>query len=496
MLITPQKKTQMNETASAQRITYNRTKIVATIGPASSSPEVLEAMALAGADVFRINFSHGDYAVVEQVIKNIREVNRKLGTHIAMLADLQGPKLRIGEVENNGVELIAGKELVFTSEKVIGTAERVFMTYQQFPKDVRVGDQILIDDGKLILRATKTNGKDEVTAVVEHGGILSSKKGVNLPNTKISLPCLTEKDIKDLHFAIAHDIDWIGLSFVRSGADIIELKHLIREINPNSMARVIAKIEKPEAVADIDPIIRETDGLMVARGDLGVEVPMQRVPVIQKMLVKKCLEASKPVIIATQMMESMITSPSPTRAEVNDVANSVMDGADAVMLSGETSVGKHPARVIEAMSKIIAQVEEESHIYHIEQPALMSQNDRFVSDQICFCAGQLAQQTGAAAIITMTHSGYTAFRISSYRPKASIFVFTGNYTILTQLNLVWGVRGFFYDKNISTDHTIADIKFILKKAGYVVKDDFIINVASIPLSEKGKSNMIKLTQVD
>jgi pyruvate kinase len=361
---------------------------------------------------------------------------------------------------------------------------------------VRPGENILIDDGKLVLRTESTNGKDEVRAIVLHGGTLSSKKGVNLPNTKVSLPCLTEKDLADLRFAIEHRIDWIGLSFVRSGADIIELKHIIREIDNQSRARVIAKIEKPEALSDIDNIIRETDGLMVARGDLGVEVPMQRVPVIQKMLVQKCLLASKPVIIATQMMESMITNISPTRAEVNDVANAVMDGSDAVMLSGETSVGIHPHKVIEAMSKIIAVVEEERDIFYSERPPLFSNDERNISDQICYSATQLAKRVNATAIITMTTSGYTAFRISSHRPRANVFVFTDNYSILTQLNLVWGVRGFYYDKNISTDHTIADIKFILKKNGYVAKDDYVINIASIPLGEKGKSNMLKLSAVE
>lgn len=480
----------------ANRVQYNRTKIVATLGPASSSPEVLEEMAKAGADVFRVNFSHGDYAVVEQLVKSIREINRKLGTHVSILGDLQGPKLRIGEVENNGVELVEGAELLFTTNKVIGNAERVYMTYQQFPKDVKPGENVLIDDGKLVLKVISTNGKDEVRAQVMHGGILSSKKGVNLPNTKVSLPCLTEKDKNDLAFALKQEFDWIGFSFVRSGADIIELKHLIREMEPGSKAKVIAKIEKPEAILDIENIIFETDALMVARGDLGVEVPMQRVPVLQKMLVRKCLEASKPVIIATQMMESMITNISPSRAEVNDVANSVMDGADAVMLSGETSVGRHPAKVIEAMSKIITQVEEERHLYYAERIPNFSTDERYMSDQICYTATQLAKQVDASAIVTMTHSGYTAFRVSSYRPKANVFVFTDNYSILTQLSLVWGVRCFYYDKNISTDHTIADIKFLLKKDGFVAKDDFMINIASIPLTEKGKANMIKLSVVD
>jgi pyruvate kinase len=478
------------------RIQYNRTKIVATLGPASSSPQMLEEMAKAGCDVFRINFSHGDYTAVEAQIKNIRDVNRKLGAHVSILGDLQGPKLRVGEMENNGVELVEGAEFIFTTHKMIGTAQKAYMTYQQFPKDVKAGETVLIDDGKLVLRVTETNGTDEVKTVVEHGGILSSKKGVNLPNTKVSLPCLTEKDIKDLEFALHLQFDWIGLSFVRSGDDIIELKQLIKKIDANSKTKVIAKIEKPEAILDIENIIRETDGVMVARGDLGVEVPMQRVPVLQKMLVKKCLEYSKPVIIATQMMESMITNISPTRAEVSDVANSVMDGADAVMLSGETSVGRHPAKVIAAMSKIITQVEEEHDIYYLDRKPHFAMDERYLSDNICYAATQLAKQVDAAAIITMTHSGYTAFRVASYRPKANIFVFTDNYSILSQLSLVWGVRGFYYDKNISTDHTVADIKFILKKDGYVVQDDFIINIASIPLSEKGKTNMIKLTEVD
>ncbi len=474
-----------------------RTKIVVTLGPASSSAEVIEGMIKSGADVCRINFSHGSHENVLEQIINIRAANKKLGTHTAILADLQGPKLRIGAVENNGVELIAGKEIIITTNECVGTAERVYITYPQFPKDVRAGENILIDDGKLLLTVVDTNGRDEVKAIISHGGILSSKKGVNLPNTKISLPCLTEKDLKDLDFALAQNIDWVGLSFVRSASDIIELKHIIQKFEPSARAKVVAKIEKPEAILDIDNIIKETDAIMVARGDLGVEVPMQEVPVIQKMLVRKCLEESKPVIIATQMMESMITNISPSRAEVNDVANSVMDGADAVMLSAETSVGNHPAKVVEAMTKIIEHVEKESLIYNRDNAAPENlQSERFLSDSICYTASKMAQRTKAAAIITMTHSGYTAFKLASHRPKSNIFVFTDNYHILTTLSLVWGVQGFFYDKNISTDHTIADIKFILKKSGLIKFNDFIINIASTPLSERGKSNMIKLSVVD
>lgn len=475
-----------------------RAKIVVTLGPASSSAEVIEEMILAGANVCRINFSHGSHENVLEQIKNIRAANKKLGSHAAILADLQGPKLRIGVVENNSIELVAGKEIVITTVECVGTAERVYITYPQFPKDVKAGENILIDDGKLLLTVLETNGKDEVRAVISHGGILSSKKGVNLPNTKISLPCLTTKDLEDLNFALIQNVDWVGLSFVRSAADIIELKHLIQKFDHKVRTKVVAKIEKPEAILDIDNIIKETDAIMVARGDLGVEVPMQEVPVIQKMLVRKCLEESKPVIIATQMMESMITNISPSRAEVNDVANSVMDGADAVMLSAETSVGNHPAKVVEAMTKIIEHVEKQSLIYNRDNaaPEVNMHNDRFISDSICYTAAKMAQRTKAAAIITMTHSGYTAFKLASHRPKADIFVFTDNYHILTTLSLVWGVKGFYYDKDISTDHTIADIKFILKKTGYVKSKDFIINIASVPLSEKGRSNMVKLSVVE
>jgi pyruvate kinase len=469
-----------------------RTKIIATLGPASSSAEVIEEMIKAGLDVCRVNFSHGSYENVSSQIKIIREINKKLGTHTAILADLQGPKLRIGVVENNGVELINGKEVIITTTECIGTAERLYITYPQFPKDVKAGENILIDDGKIMLETIATNGKDEVRTIVKHGGIVSSKKGVNLPNTKVSLPCLTEKDLKDLDFALANDIEWIGLSFVRSVTDIVDLKDIIKKSNKN--ARVIAKIEKPEALVGIDNIIDMSDGVMVARGDLGVELPMEQVPMVQKMLVRKCIAASKPVIIATQMMESMITNFAPTRAEVNDVANAVMDGADAVMLSGETSVGKYPVKVIESMYKIIAKVEQENSIYHKEHaPSL--KNQTFVSDSICYNACVMAKQSEAKAIISMTNSGYTAFKISSHRPKANIFIFTDNPSLLTTLNLVWGVKGFYYDKYESTDQTISDIIQILRDKKLVIEDDLVINIASIPMKERGRTNMLKLSQI-
>ncbi len=473
---------------------FSKTKIVATIGPASSSKEVLEQMMKAGVDVCRVNFSHGSYDIVKEVITNIRELNKKNKTNISILADLQGPKLRIGEVENGAVQIIEGNEIIITTEKCIGNSERVYITYQTFPKDVAVGDNVLIDDGKLLLRVLSTNGKDEVKARIIYGGTLSSKKGVNLPNTKISLPCLTEKDLKDLDFALENDIEWIGLSFVRSVTDIVDLKEIIK--SKKKTARVIAKIEKPEAIKEIDNIIDMADGVMVARGDLGVELPMEQVPIIQKMLVQKCIQASKPVIIATQMMESMITNFSPTRAEVNDVANAVLDGADAVMLSGETSVGQYPVKVIETMQRIILHVEhqEEKIFYKEHEPAI--KNQAYITDSICYNACVMAKQAAVKAIISMTNSGYTAFKISSHRPKAEIFIFTDNRSLLTTLNLVWGVRGFYYDKYESTDQTMEDIKAILKKEKLVESDDLVINIASMPMRERGRTNMLKLSHIN
>lgn len=470
-----------------------RTKIVATIGPASAPKAVLKEMISEGVDVVRLNFSHGAYEVHEEVIRNVRAIDAEMGSNTAILADLQGPKLRIGMVKDNGVELVKGATIVITTKELEGTAQRVSTNYVSFPADVQPGEAVLLDDGKLHLEVVRTNGIDEVECVVKHGGILSSRKGVNLPNTKISLPCLTEKDLADLDFALEHNVDWIGLSFVRSARDIIELKNIIKDREKHS--RVVAKIEKPEAIDDIDEIVQETDALMVARGDLGVEIPMERVPLVQKMLIDKCIHNSKPVIVATQMMESMITSFTPTRAEVNDVANAVLDGADAVMLSGETSVGKFPVEVIRNMARIIREVEIHDHIYYHEEAPAESNEDRYISDSICYNACRLAKRVDARAIVTMTFSGYTGFKVSSQRPRATTFVFTGNRKILTQMNLVWGVKAFYYDKMVSTDHTIADIKYILKKMGHIKEGDLIINIASIPISEQGMSNMVKLTKV-
>lgn len=469
-----------------------KTKIVATLGPASSGKEVLKQMLQEGVNVCRLNFSHGSHDDHKAAITTIRELNDELGMNTAILADLQGPKIRTGVMKDNGIELVNGNTVTIVTEEIEGTSEKFSINYEQLPRDSSPGEFILLDDGKLKLEVISTTDS-EIQAKILHGGILSSRKGVNLPNTKISLPCLTEKDLIDLDFALSHNVDWIGLSFVRSARDIIELKHLIQ--TKKCKAKVIAKIEKPEAIDDIEDILRASDALMVARGDLGVEIPYQNVPLIQKMLIRKGRSHSKPVIVATQMMESMITSISPTRAEVNDVANAVLDGADAVMLSGETSVGKFPIDVIRTMASIVNEMETHDGIYNKEELPEKNQA-RFITDSICFNACRLSRRVESKAILTMSFSGYTAYKIASQRPQAHIFVFTSNRQILTQLNLIWGVQGFFYDKTVSTDHTIADIKYLLKKQGVLNSGDLVINIASMPIEEHGNSNMLKLSYVE
>jgi len=475
---------------------FKRTKIVATIGPATVEREIMELIIQEGVDVIRINFSHGTYADHKKAISNIAKINEEQGSSVSTLADLQGPKIRIGKIKDNKVTLEDGNEILIITDEVLGDEKVISTNYSNFPKDVKPEERVLLDDGRLAFEVLETNGKNKVKCRIIHGGVLSSNKGINLPNTKISLPCLTEKDLKDLDFALENEVDWIGLSFVRSARDIIELKHIIT--SKEKSAKIIAKIEKPEAIEDIDEIIIHADAIMVARGDLGVEIPMENIPLIQKMLIQKSRKASKPVIVATQMMESMISSITPTRAEVNDVANAVLDGTDAVMLSAETSVGKYPVEVIKSMTKIINVIEEkEDNLYYDlnQEPGNISDH-RFVTDAICFNAVRLAKRSQASAIATMTFSGYTGRKISSLRPKSCVFVFTGNKKILTMMNLVWGVKALYYDKMVSTDHTIADIKYILKKEGYLLEDDFIINVASMPITDQGMSNMLKLSRVE
>jgi len=475
---------------------YNRTKIVATMGPASAKKDVLLAMIKAGVNVCRLNFSHGKPEDHKVVIDLIREINEQYKTNVGILADLQGPKIRIGLVKDGGIHLVNGTHIKITTHECIGNDEQIYITYDTFPQDVQANEIILLDDGKLQLRVIETNKVDTVICEVVHGGILTSRKGVNLPNTKVSIPSLTEEDLINLEFALKQDVEWIGLSFVRTGEDIIDLKRIIAR--NGSAAKVIAKVEKPEAIENIDAIVAATDGVMVARGDLGVEMPLEEVPLLQKMIARKCRAASKPVIVATQMLESMITTPRPTRAEVNDVANSVLDGADAVMLSGETSVGEFPVIVIETMAKIVRNVEEFGYPFNAPKEAVVkdSASPYFLSDALCESAVHIAEQSNAVGIVSMTTSGYTAFEISSHRPKASTYIFTSNKQLLNALSLVWGVRAFYYDQLESTDQTIADVNDILKAESLIKAGDIVINTASTPIIKQGKTNTLKLSVIE
>lgn len=473
---------------------HQNTKIVATVGPACSDYEVLLALAKEGVHVFRLNFSHGTHEEHKEVINHILRINQEHDFHVGILADLQGPKIRIGNIESKEVLLESGKEIIFTTEKCPGTAERVYISYDNFPKEVKAGERILLDDGKLVLEVVSTDRLREVRLKVIFGGILSSKKGVNLPDTALSIPCITEKDLADLDFILTQPVNWIALSFVRRAEDIIELQELIDAAN--HPAKTIAKIEKPEAVRNIRKIVKQANGIMIARGDLAVEVAMEKLPTIQKDIIKLCIERSRPVIVATQLMDSMINNPSPTRAEITDVANAVLDGTDAVMLSAETSVGKHPVKVVEAMNKIIA--EAEKHYSPAIQFSIPSPKSRtFWSDTVCYHAARMAQDVDAKAIIGMTTSGFTAFKISSYRPiHSKIYVFSEQNDILNTLNLVWGVQTFFYDKFTTTDETIYDCVNILLAAGKVAQGDIVINTGSMPMHKKYRTNMLKLTLVD
>lgn len=473
-------------------IKETKTKIVATIGPATSSKENLKQLILAGVDVCRLNFSHGTHNDHLEVINRIIEINDEIGSSVAMLADLQGPKLRVGKIENNGVNLEPEHEISFVNFDCLGTAEQVYMSYQKFPEDVNIGDIILIDDGKIKLEATFTDKKSTVKAKVIHGGVLSSNKGVNLPSTKISLPCLTEKDIADAHFALQHGVDWIALSFVRQATDIADLKDIIKQHKVHT--RVIAKIEKPEAISDIDNIIDIADGIMVARGDLGVELPFTQVPLMQKMIVEKCIEYAKPVIIATQMMESMITNFSPTRAEANDVANAVIDGASALMLSGETSVGKYPIEVIKAMNNIIEYTEERGYKYYRDhEPTVMNQT--FILDSTCASACKMAKQASARSIVTITHNSYAASKIASHRPNTLIFAFTPDKKLMCQMSLLWGVKAIYSEDFLFTNDAIEHTLQWLKENNLIHSDELVVHVGSMPLNKKGQTNMVKLSYV-
>jgi pyruvate kinase len=473
-----------------EKVSFNKTKIVATVGPASNNKDMLRALIKEGVDVFRLNFSHGTHEDHLKVITAVRELNKELGSRVSLLQDLQGPKIRVQEMQPDTI-IHPGNELTITSKQLLGNDKIVSTSYQSLPKDVKAGDMILVDDGKIELKVKSTTATDVITEVV-YGGPLKSKKGINLPFTKVSAPCLTEKDLKDLEFGIKNDVDWIALSFVRKASDIQEIKEIINKANSN--ARVVAKIEKPEALSNIDDVIAATDAIMVARGDLGVEIWLEEVPMVQKMLVEKCNKAGKPVIVATQMMESMIENPRPTRAETNDVANAVMDGADAVMLSAETAAGKYPIEVIRSMVRTIASVEKNQRMYFrfrdVNPDSATAIHDNFI-----LSACKLAKDIGAKAIVGMTQSGYTAIQAASYRPNSNIFVFTSNDSLLTKINLVWGAQAYHYDKMNSTDETIADVEATLKRDGHVKSGDIIIVLASMPIHEKLRTNTLKLNIV-
>jgi pyruvate kinase len=439
-----------------------------------------------------LNFAHGTYQEHLRVINNINELNDELSSNVAILADLQGPKLRIGKVVNNMVELKENEEVNLIISECISDRKKLFINYSKFPEDVKAGEIILIDDGKIKLEVIETNGKDKVKAKIIHGGVLSSNKGVNLPDTDISLPSLTKKDIEDVSFILKHEIDWIGLSFVRSAVDIVNLKEIIRK--KKKYVKVVAKIEKPEALKEIDNIIDVSDAIMIARGDLGVEIPFDHVPLIQKQIVNKCINNSKPVIVATQMLESMIYNFRPTRAEVNDVANAVFDGADTLMLSGETSVGKYPVESIKAMQGVIDYAEGTEFVLkheHVPDCKAIS----YLPDSICYNACKMADLTNAKAIITFTHSGATAFKISSHRPKADIFVFTSNEQLVRKLYLVWGVRAFYLKHEKHVNDAIDKTIEILKGKGYIKDDDVVVHVGSIPIKKRGQTNMMKISYV-
>jgi pyruvate kinase len=471
---------------------FNKTKIVATVGPASNTYERLGMLIREGVDVFRLNFSHGAHDEHLSVINTVRRLNKDLRTNVGLLQDLQGPKIRLGEVEGGQVEIKPGDKItIVAGEKEVSTATRLATIYLGLPRDVKPGDSILLDDGKLELRVLATDREKEVECEVIYGGIVKPRKGINLPDSEVSAPSMTEKDIEDLKFGLENDVDWVALSFARRADDIRFIKNIIAESGKTT--RVVAKIETPDGLRNIDEIIALTDAVMVARGDLGVEVKMEEVPMAQKMIIEKCNKAGKPVIVATQMMESMITAPRPTRAETSDVANAVIDGADAVMLSAETAVGQYPAEVIRSMVGTIKSVESRSPKLFNKWWPVDATSPSFMADSVLSAACHLAKNTGAKVITGMTHRGYTAFQIAKYRPKADIFIFTDDRALLTVLSLVWGVRSFYYDRFNSTDSTIADIRYVLTTTGHLQKGDVFINTATLPITDKGRANMVKVS---
>lgn len=474
---------------------FNRTKIVATVGPACNTYEKLLDLVVAGVNVFRLNFSHGTHEEKREIIEHIRKINLELKTSVSILGDLQGPKLRVGEIENNGILVSPGDTFIFTNTKLIGNKEKVYLSYPNFAADVKVGNKIMIDDGKIEVMVKEILPNNDVKVEVLLGGIISSKKGVNLPDTKISLPALTEKDLLDLDFIMKRQLGWVALSFVRQPEDIMQLREIL--VEHKSKTKIIAKIEMPEAIPNIREIINASDAIMIARGDLGVELPVEKVPLIQKNIIRKCIHRAKPVIVATQMMESMIERTKPNRSEITDVANAVLEGTDAVMLSGETATGLHPTLVVQTMRKIILEVEKTEYRYDLEdelQPQAHSPS--LPSDAICYNACNLAKDTACTALVGMTQSGYTGFMLSSYRPKVPLYIFTKQKSLINQLSLGWGIRAFFYDdEEMELDTIFADQINILKKNGFLKTGDLVVSTGSTPVNLQLPTNTIKISKV-
>lgn len=472
-----------------------RTKIVATVGPSCDTYEKLLELVKAGVNVFRLNFSHGKHEEKATIIEFIQQINKSQPYNISILADLQGPKLRVGELADGSIELIKGESFLFTNEKIVGTKDRIFVSYDNLHNDVKKGEKILIDDGKIEVEVIDILPSHDVRVKVLLGGTLLPKKGVNLPDTNISLPALTPKDIEDLSFIFQHQVDWIALSFVRTPACIKQLKDIITK--HKHTAKVIAKIEMPKAIKNLREIILESDGIMIARGDLGVELPIEEVPLIQKDIIKKCIHRAKPVIVATQMMESMIDRVKPNRSEITDVANAVLEGADALMLSGETAVGNHPTLVIETMTRIILEVEAKAYYYNRDEMLRpQAHSPSLLSDAICYNACKLAEDVNAEAIIGMTQSGYTGFMLSSYRPKAPVYVFTKKRELVNQLSLSWGVRAFFYNEEESLDEIFQDQIDILKLRHFLKKGDVVVSTGSTPVQQHLPTNVLKIATVE
>jgi pyruvate kinase len=474
---------------------HHKTKIVATVGPACETYDQLKALVIAGVNVFRLNFSHGSHEDKKKIIDNIRGINKELGLSVAILGDLQGPKLRVGEIENNRLEVKVGDILTLSNDKCVGTMEKIYVSYPNLAGDVVVGNTIMIDDGKIEVKVKSVEANGDVKVTVSLGGIISSKKGLNLPDTKISLPALTDKDLEDAEFIIKEELDWVALSFVKRVADIEMLREILNK--NNSKSKIIAKIEMPEAIVNLRDIVNASDGIMVARGDLGVELPVEKIPLIQKEIIKKCLHRAKPVIVATQMMESMIDRVKPNRSEITDVANAVIEGADAVMLSGETATGQFPVLVIETMRKIISEVEQYGYNYNRSDDLKpQPHSPSFVSDALCYNACKLAEDADAQALVGMTQSGYTAFMLSSFRPKSPLFIFTKEKSLVNQLSLRRGVKAFYYAQEESLDKIITDQIQILKDNNFVKKDDIVVNTGSTPVKMHLPTNMIKINKVD